>query len=91
MYGVVYPEESGDLFIRDDKPEDEAESTAILLRMLPLAVETLQAHGEMLKKEWQYKMAGGIMDMNRGGVKLGRNDACPCGSGKKYKKCCEMK
>ena len=20
--------------------------------------------------------------------KLGRNDACPCGSGKKYKKCC---
>jgi hypothetical protein len=21
-------------------------------------------------------------------IKLGRNDACPCGSGKKYKKCC---
>jgi len=21
-------------------------------------------------------------------VKVGRNDACPCGSGKKYKKCC---
>lgn len=21
----------------------------------------------------------------------GRNDACPCGSGKKYKKCCEAK
>jgi SEC-C motif-containing protein len=21
-------------------------------------------------------------------VKIGRNDACPCGSGKKYKKCC---
>jgi len=21
-------------------------------------------------------------------VKLGRNDLCPCGSGKKYKKCC---
>ncbi|MFL9936308.1 SEC-C metal-binding domain-containing protein [Paraburkholderia sp. RL18-103-BIB-C] len=20
--------------------------------------------------------------------KVGRNDACPCGSGKKYKKCC---
>ena len=20
--------------------------------------------------------------------KIGRNDACPCGSGKKYKKCC---
>ena len=24
---------------------------------------------------------------NRGEVKVGRNDPCPCGSGKKYKKC----
>ncbi|MDZ7295898.1 MAG: SEC-C metal-binding domain-containing protein, partial [candidate division KSB1 bacterium] len=24
----------------------------------------------------------------RVGVKVGRNDPCPCGSGKKYKKCC---
>ena len=23
--------------------------------------------------------------------KVGRNDACPCGSGKKYKQCCEAK
>lgn len=23
--------------------------------------------------------------------KVGRNDPCPCGSGKKYKKCCELK
>ena len=23
-----------------------------------------------------------------GGAKVGRNDPCPCGSGKKYKKCC---
>lgn len=23
--------------------------------------------------------------------KVGRNDPCPCGSGKKYKKCCAMK
>lgn len=24
-------------------------------------------------------------------VKIGRNDACACGSGKKFKKCCELK
>jgi preprotein translocase subunit SecA len=24
----------------------------------------------------------------RTGEKVGRNDPCPCGSGKKYKKCC---
>ena len=23
--------------------------------------------------------------------KVGRNDPCPCGSGKKYKKCCEAR
>jgi preprotein translocase subunit SecA len=25
---------------------------------------------------------------NEQGEKVGRNDPCPCGSGKKYKKCC---
>ena len=25
------------------------------------------------------------------GVKVGRNDPCPCGSGKKYKRCCMEK
>jgi preprotein translocase subunit SecA len=25
------------------------------------------------------------------GAKVGRNDPCPCGSGKKYKKCCYLK
>ena len=24
-------------------------------------------------------------------AQTGRNDACPCGSGKKFKKCCELK
>ena len=27
--------------------------------------------------------------MRRDGAKVGRNDPCPCGSGKKFKKCCE--
>ncbi len=26
----------------------------------------------------------------RSAPKLGRNEPCPCGSGKKYKKCCGM-
>jgi tetratricopeptide (TPR) repeat protein len=29
-----------------------------------------------------------IMDAETGKKKVGRNDPCPCGSGKKYKKCC---
>ncbi len=40
---------------------------------------------------------GGEMEEGRGmpvrreGRKIGRNDPCPCGSGKKYKKCCLLK
>jgi preprotein translocase subunit SecA len=26
--------------------------------------------------------------MRKSGPEIGRNDPCPCGSGKKYKKCC---
>jgi len=29
-----------------------------------------------------------LQQQQRAGDKVGRNDACPCGSGKKYKKCC---
>ncbi len=29
-----------------------------------------------------------IKQVRRQGPKIGRNDPCPCGSGKKYKKCC---
>jgi preprotein translocase subunit SecA len=41
----------------------------------------------------QARMAGAgeyqpVQQVVRGGAKIGRNDLCPCGSGKKYKKCC---
>ena len=29
--------------------------------------------------------------IKRAGKKVGRNEPCPCGSGKKYKKCCMRK
>ncbi|UCD18701.1 MAG: SEC-C domain-containing protein [Candidatus Zixiibacteriota bacterium] len=31
---------------------------------------------------------GKAQPVKREGKKVGRNDPCPCGSGKKYKKCC---
>jgi preprotein translocase subunit SecA len=40
----------------------------------------------------QARMAGSgdmqVTQIVRSGEKVGRNDPCPCGSGKKYKKCC---
>lgn len=38
------------------------------------------------RKEIQKKYRDSVMVRNEN--KVGRNDACPCGSGKKYKKCC---
>jgi uncharacterized protein YecA (UPF0149 family) len=32
-------------------------------------------------------MDGDVQTVRREGKKVGRNDPCPCGSGKKYKKC----
>jgi len=29
-----------------------------------------------------------IPTIRRGSKRVGRNDPCPCGSGKKYKRCC---
>ena len=39
------------------------------------------------KKHLEQKKSGTIVK----GKKIGRNDPCPCGSGKKYKQCCGRK
>lgn len=43
------------------------------------------------KEDKWYFYDGSVPDQNqviRSGPKIGRNDPCPCGSGKKFKKCC---
>ena len=37
---------------------------------------------------WFFYNAASLDPVKREGPKVGRNDPCPCGSGKKYKKCC---
>ena len=50
----------------------------------------LPAWEELLSQErrkelyWEQKRSGTVVKEK----KIGRNDPCPCGSGKKYKKCC---
>ncbi len=41
-----------------------------------------------LGKEFPRHGSGGGPPIRREAPKLGRNDPCPCGSGKKWKKCC---
>ena len=58
--------------------------------------ENLQAVGAVAEPGAEHASAGGdggeagapVKTIVRDGEKVGRNDPCPCGSGKKYKKCC---
>ncbi len=40
------------------------------------------------EKWYYYDSKRPYATVQREGPKIGRNDPCPCGSGKKYKKCC---
>lgn len=40
------------------------------------------------KKRWYYQEGKEILVPLKNETKIGRNDPCPCGSGKKFKKCC---
>jgi len=55
--------------------------------------EIEEAFQRKKKKELEQARMAGAGDMQvqqvvRSGAKVGRNDPCPCGSGKKHKKCC---
>ena len=59
---------------------------ARLITLVPLAVENIQTFGDALD-EYRQKMGPPPMSPVAAN-KVGRNDPCPCGSGKQYKKCC---
>jgi preprotein translocase subunit SecA len=55
-------------------------------KMVPKARRrVVEGRGEGGQTGAAEKARGGSL---KGGAKVGRNDPCPCGSGKKYKKCC---
>ena len=44
--------------------------------------------GEQVTPQEPSSISGAVRDSGEKKQKIGRNDPCPCGSGKKYKKCC---
>ncbi|MEO7496563.1 MAG: UPF0149 family protein [Massilia sp.] len=52
-----------------------------------LALE-IEANLPAIHKFWIPLRKAAVETVKRDGPKVGRNDDCPCGSGKKYKKCC---
>jgi preprotein translocase subunit SecA len=57
---------------------------------LPDFARALERRQERQQRDLQYQTGAGQTEAPkpvRAGAKVGRNDPCPCGSGKKYKKC----
>jgi uncharacterized protein len=52
-----------------------------------LAIE-MEASILPIQRFWKPRRKSAVAQVQREAPKVGRNDACPCGSGKKYKKCC---
>ena len=92
--GMDYCRQEWDLFLADsenvsqlspftalEKTNDDTteENRQTLLAQIPPIVHNL----------FHYWIAKAAIATQETKVKVGRNDPCPCGSGKKYKKCCD--
>ncbi len=61
---------------------------ADMLRGWAMFESTPQKRTDKIDMEQLYRSVKAEFDRQEPKVKIGRNDPCPCGSGKKYKKCC---
>ena len=82
---VEYREEGSDMF--EAMNEEIREETSQMVMRVRVRKE------EEVKREQVAKVTGTSSDGTvnstvRKGTKVGRNDPCPFGSGKKYKRCC---
>ena len=88
---LVYKKEGFDMF-QETIERIKAETLNILFRIQLAEPETIEDLNK--PKEQKLVFSGGgdapaaKKPVRRESVKVGRNDPCPCGSGKKYKKCC---
>ena len=94
IMGVAQPELIPEIF---EKPGFDPEANkkdrdlrATLFALLPNAVETVQEYARLKAEEYQGGMPLSEKSAGDKREKIGRNDPCPCGSGKKHKKCCGM-
>jgi preprotein translocase subunit SecA len=94
---VEYKRESFDLFLAmKERIEDELVRYLMLLE--PMTEEERRQEEDRRRREQEMifraasasragEEAKGAQTVRRQDGKIGRNDPCPCGSGKKYKKC----
>jgi preprotein translocase subunit SecA len=88
---IVYKKEGFEMF-QDMISRIQEQTISILFRIQPAEPEKIE---QIHKPKEQNLIFSGSGDeplkkkpVRRANEKTGRNDPCPCGSGKKYKKCC---
>ncbi len=67
-------------------------SSEVISRLLKIQIR-VENEAEVQQKPQEQRLSYNRSDEGpplpaQRGAKVGRNDPCPCGSGKKYKKCC---
>jgi len=95
---VEFKKESFDMFSQM-KERIENDGVRFLFHLEPMTEEDRRREEERRRREQEQIFAaasrakagvtakGGVTTVKRKTAKVGRNDPCPCGSGKKYKKC----
>ncbi|MDH5714506.1 MAG: preprotein translocase subunit SecA [Candidatus Aminicenantes bacterium] len=91
---VVYKRESFEMFRQmKERIEDDIVRFLFLIEPAPAREEEVV----VAKRRWAANVPSASSEpvkakpVKRDSRKIGRNDPCPCGSGKKYKKCCYLK
>jgi len=75
----------------DGGPKDETGEVEFIARYRDKeGIRSYHERGQFLKKKKKWFFTEGQMVKGQplNVTKVGRNDPCPCGSGKKFKKCC---
>ena len=95
---IEYKKESFEM-LGQMKMSIEDDAVRMLFLLEPMSEEQRQAQEQRRRREQDQIFAsasqsaagvtarGGVKQMKRTTSKVGRNDSCPCGSGKKYKRC----
>ena len=91
---VVYKRESFEMFKQmKERIEDDIVRFLFLIEPAPAREEEVV----VAKRRWAANVPSASSEpvkakpIKRDSRKIGRNDPCPCGSGKKFKKCCYLK
>lgn len=76
-----------DFYAESSRPQGGVEEMAVAMRSLfPGAMEGFAELGRVIQTVLRERAQSPAVS-----TKVGRNEPCPCGSGKKYKKCCALK